>query len=146
MSRVERSAIVRRSAADMFRLVDDVEAYPRRFAWCEGSAVLQRDETMRIARLDLRLAGMRASFTTRNEVEADRRITLALVEGPFSDLRGSWDFLPLAAEACRVSLLLDFEVAGRWLGGALASGFRSLADRLVDDFVREARRADAGNP
>lgn len=146
MSRVERSAIVRRSAADMFRLVDDVEAYPRRFAWCEGSAVLQREESFRIARLDLRLAGMRASFTTRNEVEADRRITLALVEGPFSDLRGSWDFLPLAEDASRVSLLLDFEVAGRWLGGALASGFRSLADRLVDDFVREARRADAGHP
>lgn len=130
----------------MFQLVDDVEAYPRRFAWCEGSAVLQREASFRIARLDLRLAGMRASFTTRNEVETDRRITLALVEGPFSDLRGSWDFLPLAEDACRVSLLLDFEVAGRWLGGALASGFRSLADRLVDDFVREARRADAGNP
>lgn len=143
MSRVERSALVRRSAAAMFRLVDDVEAYPRRFAWCEGSAVLQRDERVRVARLDVKLAGVRASFTTRNEVEADRRIAMTLVEGPFTDLHGAWEFTELAEDASRVSLALDFEVAGRWLGGALATGFRSLADRMVDDFVREARRGDA---
>lgn len=140
MSRVERSALVRRSADALFALVDDVDGYARRFAWCEDSAVLERGEGWRIARLSVRLAGVRASFTTRNKVEPGRRIRLALVEGPFSDLHGQWEFLPLAEDACRVSLSLDFELAGRFFGSALASGFRGFADRLVDDFVREARR------
>jgi ribosome-associated toxin RatA of RatAB toxin-antitoxin module len=90
--------------------------------------------------LTVRLAGVRLSFTTRNQVEPGRSIRLSLVEGPFSDLHGRWDFLPLAEDACRVSLVLDFELAGRLLGSAMASGFRGFADRLVDDFVRAARQ------
>jgi ribosome-associated toxin RatA of RatAB toxin-antitoxin module len=49
----------------------------------------------------------------------------------------------LTDEASKVSLLLDFEMAGKLVGSALAGGFRSLADRLVDDFVAEARRGSA---
>jgi len=140
MSRVERSALVRVPAEAMYALVNDVAAYPRRFSWCEGSAVLQQAPGLMVARLDLRMAGMRMSFTTRNLQEPGRRIDLQLVEGPFTSLTGAWEFVPLTDAACKVSLTLDFELAGRFLGGAMASGFRSLADRLVDDFVAAARR------
>lgn len=139
MSRVERSALVRRSAAQMFALVNEVEAYPRRFPWCAAAEVLGRGESEMLARLDLRLGGLRVALVTRNTWLADARIDLRLVEGPFSSLSGAWRFEPLAEDACKVSLLLDFEVVGKLVGGALASGFRGLADRLVDDFVRAAR-------
>lgn len=127
----------------MFALVHDVEAYPARFRWCEGSRILQREEHELVVRLDLRMAGLRQSFTTRNRFEPGQLIELNLVEGPFSALSGAWTFLPLTDEACKVSLLLDFEMAGKLVGSALATGFRSLADRLVDDFVVEARRGIA---
>ncbi|MBD8524510.1 type II toxin-antitoxin system RatA family toxin [Pseudomarimonas arenosa] len=139
MSHIERSALVRVPAECMFHLVDDVEAYPRRFNWCEGSELLSQTETERVARLDVRMAGLRMSFTTRNTVLPGERIELQLVEGPFKQLSGAWSFAALTEQACRVSLLLDFEVAGKLMGGALAAGFRSLADHLVDDFVRAAR-------
>lgn len=144
MSRVERSALVRCPAPRMFDLVDDVESYPRRFSWCEGSALLARSELERIAQLDVRMAGLRTRFTTRNKITPGERIELSLVDGPFSALSGAWSFAALAEDACRVSLLLDFEVAGRMLGSAMATGFRSLADRLVDDFVREGRALHGG--
>lgn len=124
----------------MFDLVHDVEAYPARFRWCEGSAILQRGENELVARLDLRMAGMNQTFTTRNRFEPGRRIDLSLVDGPFSRLGGAWTFQPLTDIACKVSLTLDFEMAGRFVGSALAGGFRTLADKLVDEFVREARR------
>ena len=143
VSRIERSAIVRRSAADMFALVHDVEAYPTRFRWCEGSRILQLGEQELIARLDVRIGGMRQSFTTRNRFEPARSIELALVEGPFAAFSGVWSFLPLTESACKVALLLDFEIAGKFVGSALAGGFRTLADRLMDDFVAEARRGIA---
>lgn len=143
MSRIERSALVRVSADCMFRLVDDVEAYPRRFNWCESSAVLSQDDNQRVARLGVRMAGMRMSFTTRNTVEPGARIELQLVEGPFKQLSGAWTFTALADQASRVGLVLDFEVAGKLMGGALAAGFRGLADHLVDDFVRVARQEAA---
>ncbi len=122
----------------MFEIVNDVEAYPRRFNWCVAAQVEPIDASTLKARLTLRFAGMNLSFTTRNRVVPDSRIELALVEGPFTDLSGAWQFRPLGEEGCKVSLDLDFEMAGKWVGSAMALGFQSLADKLVDDFVRAA--------
>lgn len=143
MTSIHRHALVRHSALRMFRLVNDVATYPRRFPWCESSAVLEESEEHMLARLDLRLGGLRTSFTTRNTLTAPTRIELQLVDGPFRKLGGVWIFHSLAEDACKVSLSLDFEVAGKLVGSALALGFQGLADRMVDDFCREADRVEA---
>lgn len=129
-----------RTPAVMFDLVNDVEAYPRRFAWCSGAAVLERDESSLVARLDLRLAGLNQSFTTRNIVLRPDRIHMLLVDGPFRTLEGEWSFLALGETGCKIALALDFDYSGRLTAPALRMGFRNLADRLVDDFSREANR------
>ena len=141
MTSIQRHALVRHSARRMFDLVNDVAAYPARFPWCESSQVLEVSDTHMLARLDLRLAGLRTSFTTRNTLEAPTRIDQKLDEGPFRKLTGAWHFHSLAEDACKVSLAMDFEVAGKVLGSALAIGFQGVADRMVDDFCREADRA-----
>lgn len=140
MSRIARSALVRRPAALLYDLVNEVEDYPRRFGWCEGARILERSDTDMLARLDLRMGGLRTSFTTRNRLLRPESIELALVEGPFTKLSGRWQFTALAEDACKVALDLNFETAGRLMGGALALGFHGVADRMVDDFVREAQR------
>ena len=140
MTTIHRSALVARPPSVVYALVNDVAAYPRRFDWCTGSEVLERSEHHMLARLDLRVAGMPASFTTRNTLTPDARIELALVEGPFQRFGGAWTFDALGEDGCRVGLRLDFEMAGKLLGSALALGFTGLADRLVDDFCRVARK------
>jgi ribosome-associated toxin RatA of RatAB toxin-antitoxin module len=126
----------------MFGLVNDVASYPRRFAWCEGARVLEQSDTHMLARLEVRVAGMPVAFTTRNTLQAPTRIGLQLVDGPFSSLEGAWRFHSLAEDACKVSLDLDFEVAGKLVGSAMAIAFRSRGDLMVDDFCREADRND----
>jgi len=37
---------------------------------------------------------------------------------------------------------MDFEIANKLIGSALAIGFQGLADRLVDDFCRQADIAE----
>lgn len=140
---IARSALVRRPAERMFDLVNDVAGYPHRFDWCAGAQVLAHSETEMLARLELRIAGMQTAFTTRNALRRPERIGLVLEEGPFRMLGGAWEFRALAADACKVSLRLEFEPAGRWLGSALAAGFTRVADRLVDDFCTVALREAA---
>ncbi|MBE5314884.1 MAG: type II toxin-antitoxin system RatA family toxin [Xanthomonadales bacterium] len=140
MTQIARSALVRRPAAHMFDLVNEVEAYPQRFGWCEAARIIERSDTEMLARLDLKLGGLRTAFTTRNRLLRPQRIELQLVEGPFTKLAGSWVFTALAEDASKVELSLSFETAGRLVGSALALGFQALADRMVDDFVREAQR------
>jgi ribosome-associated toxin RatA of RatAB toxin-antitoxin module len=142
MTKVHRHALVRHSAARMFGLVNDVAGYPRRFAWCEAAQVLEQSDTHMLARLELRVAGIPVAFTTRNTLEVPTRIALHLVDGPFNALEGQWRFHSLAEDACKVSLDMDFDVAGKLVGGALAVAFGGLSDRMVDDFCREADRND----
>lgn len=138
MIEIRRSALVKYSPAQMFDLVNDVEAYPKRFPWCAGAEVLDRQEGVLVARLDLKFAGFRQSFTTRNTVDPPARLQMSLVNGPFRSLEGVWDFMALGDAGCKVAFALDFDYAGRLGGGALKLGFQGLAGRMVDDFCREA--------
>jgi ribosome-associated toxin RatA of RatAB toxin-antitoxin module len=142
MTKVHRHALVRHSAARMYGLVNDVASYPERFEWCTGSRVFEQTERHMLARLDLRAAGLALAFTTRNTLEPPTRIVLMLEDGPFRELRGEWRFHSLAEDACKVSLALDFEVASKLVGSALSLGFQGVADRMVDDFCREADRGE----
>jgi ribosome-associated toxin RatA of RatAB toxin-antitoxin module len=140
MIEIRRSALVNYSPAQMFDLVNDVEAYPKRFAWCAGAEVLERDDDVLVARLDLKFAGFRQSFTTRNAINPPTRLHMSLVDGPFRSLDGVWEFIALGNVGCKISFALDFDYAGRLGGGAIKLGFQGLANRMVDDFCREAER------
>ena len=139
MIQIRRSAIVRHRPEQMFDLVNDVAAYPRRFAWCADARVLAQDEATLTARLDVRLGALTQAFTTRNTLERPQHIALQLVEGPFRSLTGAWEFMALGDAGCKVSLALDFDYSGL-MAPVLRSGFHKLADRMVDDFSREADR------
>ena len=100
MIQIRRSAIVRHRPEQMFDLVNDVAAYPRRFAWCAEASVLTQDETTLTARLGVRLGAFTQAFTTRNTLERPQRIALQLVEGPFRSLAGTWEFFALGDTGC----------------------------------------------
>ena len=139
MIQIRRSALVMYTPAQMFDLVNDVEAYPKRFPWCSAAEVIERDGDVLVARLDLKFAGLKQGFTTRNLAERPDRLTMHFVEGPFKSLDGVFAFAALGESGCKVSLELDFEYAG--IGGSvLKMGFQALANRMVDDFCDEARR------
>ncbi len=115
MIEIRRSALVKYSPAQMFDLVNEVEAYPKRFAWCASADVIERGENMLVARLDLKFAGFHHSFTTRNTIDRPRRLQVSLVNGPFRSLEGLWDFIPLGTDGCKVALELGFRLC-RTLG------------------------------
>lgn len=139
MIEIRRSAIVPFTPAQMFDLVNDVEAYPKRFGWCDAAEVLEREDNVLVARLDLKFAGIRQSFTTRNTTDKPHSLAMKFVEGPFRSLDGVFTFQALGDVGCKIALALDFDYAG--LGGSvLKVGFQQLANRMVDDFCDEARR------
>lgn len=140
MQTIRRSALVEHAASRMFDLVNDVSAYPRRFDWCSAAEIIESGEQRLVARLDLGLGSLKTWFTTENTLDRPHRIDMKLVDGPFRKLHGQWHFHALDESACKVTLTLEFEPASRLLLPALTLGFQTLADRMVDDFVRVADR------
>ncbi|MGR9052054.1 MAG: type II toxin-antitoxin system RatA family toxin, partial [Gammaproteobacteria bacterium] len=84
MTVVKKSALVRFSAQKMYALVDDIEAYPEFLPWCEGSRIIKRHEDIVEAELMIAKGGFKKSFSTRNTLDSGGRITMALLNGPFS--------------------------------------------------------------
>lgn len=138
MTRIQRSALLRFPADRMFDLVDDIELYPQFLPWCESSEVLRREPGLVEARLDIARGGIRKSFTTRNTFENKEAMHMSLVDGPFKRLDGDWVFLPLREDASKISLDLEFEIAGRLAGMAFGSVFSQICNSLVTAFSQRA--------
>ena len=145
MKHIVRSAIVGHSAAEMYALVEDIEAYPRFLPWCREAKV-ERGPTGTRATLAVGLKGVQQSFTTRNDNRPGELIEMRLVEGPFSAFAASWRFQALSEHGCRIEFRLDYEFAGRALGKLLQPLFDRIADTMVDAFTRRADEVHGKNP
>jgi ribosome-associated toxin RatA of RatAB toxin-antitoxin module len=147
MREVHRSAIVPYPAEAMFALVADVEAYPEFLPGCTASSVLSREPGGLVASLSLAKGPFSSTFTTRNGLEPPRRLTMELVDGPFSSLHGEWNITPLAgppgagrsSEGCRIDLRVRFQFAGTARDLLLGPAFELTCSGLVDAFVERAR-------
>lgn len=138
MRQVERSALVPYSAVQMFEVVNDVASYPAFLPWCVASELLESSSSVIVARLDLAKGRIRQSFTTRNELDPPNHISMSLVEGPFSLLKGEWHFKQLGDEGCKVEMNLKFDFDNRLMNATLGKVFSAAADRLVDAFCERA--------
>ncbi|MDZ4729209.1 MAG: type II toxin-antitoxin system RatA family toxin [Xanthomonadales bacterium] len=135
---ITRTALVPFSANRMYKLVEDVLSYPRFLSWCVASKLIESNADSQVASLDISIAGMRQSFTTRNLLIPDRCIAMELLEGPFQRLAGEWRFEALGATGSKILLQLNFDFSGSFLSSAFRHGFASVADRLVNDFCQRA--------
>lgn len=131
MTEIERSALVMYSAEQMFDLVNDVASYPQFLPGCRGAEVLHRDKETLEARLELSRAGIRQSFVTRNRLQRPHSMTLTLVDGPFEQFTGQWQFSPLAESACKVTFSLAFSLKSRLIAAAVGKLFSDLANQMV---------------
>ncbi|VAW78298.1 Ribosome association toxin RatA [hydrothermal vent metagenome] len=138
MSEVNRSALVEFSAEQMFDLVNDVESYPVFLPWCSGSEVLEQSETELKGKIDLSKAGVKQSFTTLNALSRPESIIISLVEGPFSKLNGSWHFIALTDNACKVTLQLEFDFLNAMLRAVVGPVFNLIANSMLESFVKRA--------
>src|SRR5580704_6824190 len=90
MREIKRSALVAQPPARLFALISDVERYPEFVPGCTRAHIESRSEHEVVATLGVRRGALRAEFTTRNELEPVRRVTMHLVSGPFRTLEGEW--------------------------------------------------------
>jgi ribosome-associated toxin RatA of RatAB toxin-antitoxin module len=139
MAQISRSALVPYSAEQMYRLVNDVDAYPEFLPGCTGSRVLDNNGDQMTAAVDVSKAGISKTFTTRNTLISNQSILMQLVDGPFRKLTGGWHFTSLGDDACKVELSLDFEFTNMLVEMAFGRIFKELANSMVQAFSQRAK-------
>ena len=139
MAKIEKSALVPFSAQQMFDLVADVERYKDFLPWCSDSQLVSRTENEVCGKIEVSRLGITQAFSTCNAIDPPHRMGIALREGPFKRLNGEWRFIQLRDDACKVSLMMEFEFSGKLINAAFGKVFHQVANSLVASFVERAR-------
>ncbi len=138
MTTISKSALVTYSPEQMFKLIDDIEAYSDFLPWCGKATEILRDEKNVEASILISYSGLNKEFTTHNKNTAFEKIEMHLVNGPFKNLDGVWLFESLGETACKVSLNLEFEFSSKIISVTLGPIFSKIANSLVDAFIKRA--------
>ena len=142
MPTISRTALVEHTARDMFELVCDIDSYPEFLPWCSAASVEERSDTHQLASVTINQVINQSKFSTRNQLEVNKSITMELVNGPFKRLSGTWRFEPLGDTACKILLDIDFEFSSPIVAKLIAPAFNKVCDTVVGAFIKRANQLD----
>jgi ribosome-associated toxin RatA of RatAB toxin-antitoxin module len=147
MKSLHKSVLIWYSPTQMFDVVTDVARYYEFLPWCHESRVIEQSDHSMKASIGMQLAGFKQAFTTHNKhlikEDGGLAVQMSLLDGPFSNLGGTWSFDPIsgsATPACKVTLDLSYEIKNALLQMAIGSAFDKIASSLVDAFIDRAKK------
>src|SRR5690606_27574415 len=93
------------------------------------------------ASITISIAGVRQTFSTRNEHDYPNKIVFNLKDGPFSELTGNWQFIPLGdGQACKVVYTMQYAFSSRTLETIVGPIFNRIATSFIDSFTQRAQK------
>ncbi len=135
---IHKIVIAPYSAHDMFMLVDDIESYSDFLPWCEKTEVTRNGEDI-LATVFINYHGLRVSFSTKNCHKSPSSVSMALANGPLSDLCGAWSFTDLDDNRCRVEFNLTYRFADSFLSKSFEILFEKIFGHFVETFIARAQ-------
>jgi len=134
---------VAHSAADMFALVADVEAYPKFVPLCRALVVRGRatEEGRDVIVADMTVAygPVHETFTTRVTLDrAALTIRAEYVNGPFRHLDNRWAFVATGEKSCLVRFAIDYEFRSRALAAIMGTMFDRAFHKFAEAFEARA--------
>jgi ribosome-associated toxin RatA of RatAB toxin-antitoxin module len=143
MKTVHKSVLIWYTPREMYSLVTDVNRYSQFLPWCEHARVVEEHEDGMTAEMGIAFSGVRQTFSTRNLHIPDSQVRMQLLNGPFSQLEGQWNFTPLgdgSQRACKVELTLNYGFDRSALSAVVSPVFDKIASSMVDAFVKRAQQ------
>jgi coenzyme Q-binding protein COQ10 len=134
---------VAHSADDMFKLVADVELYPKFLPLCEELKLKRRErrdgKDVLIATMTVGYKLIRESFTTEVILDAENRtIVVHYLDGPFSFLENRWSFIPLTSKSCEIDFYIAYSFRSRLLERLMGGLFDRAVRKYTDAFEARA--------
>jgi coenzyme Q-binding protein COQ10 len=137
------------SAAEMFALVSDVEAYPKFVPLCEGMRVRRRTPLSEgvdviVAEMQVGFRAICERYTSRVTCNAIKlEILVEYIDGPFRKLDNRWSFRdeppgPGGEARSAVDFFIAYEFKSAALGLLMGAMFDAAFQKYSDAFVKRA--------
>lgn len=132
------------STNQLYDLVAGVEKYPEFLPWCRATRILERHPTHFTAEMVIAFKQLRESYISRVETSppdhanAEARIDVSLISGPFHTLENQWHFIPTTDGGCEVHLSLKFQFKSKLLDAVMGPLFGRAEEKMVSAFSDRA--------
>lgn len=140
MQTISRNLLLPYSAVQIYDLIYDVEKYPQFMNGCNSANIISETPTEVVAELQLGKGGVNVTFVTRNQVCKPDYIRMALVSGPFKNLKGGWEITSLDQHACKLEFELTFTLVSRLAEKAMKRMLSDTIDDLINSINGQARK------
>ncbi len=140
MTQIKKSVIVNHTPLKMFRLVKDIENYPKYLPWCTKSEITRHNDNEVIGAVYLEYLMVKMHFVTRNVYYPYSKIEMYFVDGPFKELNGSWVFTPLGEFGCKIDFNLEYKFSNSFFEKIIGPVFSYISKNIVDCFIKEANK------
>ena len=143
MTAHNESRIVPYSAELMYRVVSDIEQYPKFLPWVTALRIVSREESGLIAEMAVGYAAFRERYTSRVTFDPLlHSIDVVAIKGPFKQLENHWRFTPQDS-GCRIDFSIAFEFQNPLLQVAASHAFEKVLLKMTDAFVARAAELSA---
>ncbi|TNE33862.1 MAG: type II toxin-antitoxin system RatA family toxin [Alphaproteobacteria bacterium] len=123
----------------LFDLVAAIDRYPEFLPWCVGARIKERHENIVLADLVIGFKLFREKFTSRVTLdEANMRIDVEYMDGPFRYLNNHWQFKPHPT-GCEIDFFVDFEFRSKILQKTIGMLFNEAVTRMISAFEGRAK-------
>ena len=140
MAEVSKTVLIQHPATRMYDLVIDVRKYPEFLPWCGGVEIFEESNQILEAKIHIKFKGLNQFFHTRNINIRPTSIDMNFIDGPFKKFHGSWKFIALREDACKIEFQLNYEFESMILEKIVGPVFNMIAGTFVEGFIK---RADA---
>ena len=127
----------------MYRVVADVEQYPKFLPWVAALRVLSRQPAdgreVITAEMAVGYGALREKYTSRVILDAAARtIDVSQTTGPFKQLENNWRFTP-EGTGCRIDFSIAYEFKSRLLNAVAGAAFGKVYVKMADAFEARAK-------
>lgn len=131
------------SVNQMFDLVNDIDSYSQFVPDCASAGVLQKQDNLIKAFIEVEKLGFKKKFITLNRLTEPSSIEMGLIDGPFNQLVGNWTFTAISENECKISFDLTFQFKNKLLDITFTPLFKELMGNMVKAFSQRAKQVYA---
>jgi ribosome-associated toxin RatA of RatAB toxin-antitoxin module len=140
--KVKKTVLTQHKIENIYNLVKDINSYKFFLPGCIDSYIIssQLNSTgyeQVVARIDVEKMLVNTNFVSENTYITNQRIDINLIEGPFSHLKGYWEFSTVN-NVTRIEFYLEYQFNNFILSKLYSAIFDTVTQQILDAFLLRA--------
>lgn len=125
---------------DLFKMVMDVESYPKFLPWCQASRIISRSEEGIVAELVIKFKSITENYSSliTNEIDANSySIKVISISGIFKKLDNTWR-IEGSEYGSKLKFTIDIEFKSKIYNSLIQMFFPSACSKMMQAFEKRA--------